>query len=54
MLWNENADYDVIYPYVAADSIGGDMKFENYTFSGGYAKSLVPILSVLPGTIKPV
>ena len=34
MLWNENADYDVIYPYVAADSVGGDMKFENYAFQG--------------------
>ncbi|HAY3536193.1 DUF6850 family outer membrane beta-barrel protein [Elizabethkingia anophelis] len=40
MLWNENADYDIIYPYVAADSVGGDMRFENYAFSGGYAKML--------------
>lgn len=46
MLWNENADYDVIYPYVAADSVGGDMKFENYAFSGDMQKCLVPILSV--------
>ena len=45
MLWNENADYDVIYPYVAADSVGGDMKFENYAFQG-ICKSLVLILSV--------
>lgn len=40
VLWNENADYDLIYPYVAADSVGGDMKFENYSFSGGYSKAI--------------
>ncbi|MET3036089.1 DUF6850 family outer membrane beta-barrel protein [Chryseobacterium sp. NRRL B-14859] len=40
VVWNENADYDLIYPYVAADSVGGDMKFENYSFSGGYSKSI--------------
>ena len=38
VVWNENADYDKIYPYVAADSVGGDMKLENYVFSGGYAR----------------
>lgn len=38
VVWNENADYDIIHPYVAADSVGGDMKFENYAFSGGYSK----------------
>ncbi|REC63874.1 hypothetical protein DRF65_03995 [Chryseobacterium pennae] len=38
VVWNENADYDIIYPYVAADSVGGDMKFENYAFSGGYSR----------------
>lgn len=40
VVWNENADYDIIYPYVAADSVGGDMKFENYAFSGGYSKKI--------------
>ncbi|KFF23430.1 DUF6850 family outer membrane beta-barrel protein [Chryseobacterium vrystaatense] len=40
MVWNENADYDLIYPYVAADSVGGDMKFENYSFSGGYSRAI--------------
>lgn len=40
VVWNENADYDLIYPYVAADSVGGDMKFENYSFSGGYSKQI--------------
>ncbi|REC44074.1 DUF6850 family outer membrane beta-barrel protein [Chryseobacterium pennipullorum] len=40
VVWNENADYDRIYPYVAADSVGGDMRFENYSFSGGYSKQI--------------
>lgn len=40
VVWNENADYDLIYPYVAADSVGGDMKFETYSFSGGYSKKI--------------
>lgn len=40
VVWNENADYNIIYPYVAADSVGGDMKFENYAFSGGYSKKI--------------
>lgn len=37
MLWNETADYDIVYPYVLADSVGGDMKREVYAFAGGYA-----------------
>jgi hypothetical protein len=40
VVWNENTDYDLIYPYVAADSVGGDMKFESYSFSGGYSRKL--------------
>ncbi|RXM41387.1 hypothetical protein BOQ62_01035 [Chryseobacterium sp. CH21] len=40
MVWNENSDYDLIYPYVAADSVGGDMKFEDYSFSGGYSRKI--------------
>lgn len=35
--WNETSDLAVIYPYVTADSIGGDMKMERYRFAGGYA-----------------
>ncbi|WP_166919635.1 DUF6850 family outer membrane beta-barrel protein [Flavobacterium poyangense] len=36
--WNESSDYQVIYPYVTADSIGGDLSYEEYAFKGGYAK----------------
>lgn len=37
--WNESSDYQVIYPYVTADSIGGDLSFEEYSFKGGYTKA---------------
>lgn len=35
--WNESSDYRLVYPYVLADSVGGDMKSERYSFGGGYA-----------------
>lgn len=35
--WNEVADADLVYPYLTADSIGGDINREIYRFSGGYA-----------------
>ncbi|WP_160138368.1 DUF6850 family outer membrane beta-barrel protein [Chryseobacterium sp. c4a] len=52
VVWNENADYDIIYPYVAADSVGGDMKFENYAFSGGYSKQLNTFTVGVTGSYK--
>lgn len=36
--YNESLDYDLIYPYVMADSVGGDIKMESYNISGGLAK----------------
>lgn len=36
--WNETSDYLMVYPYVVADSVGGDMDFEEYYFAGGYAQ----------------
>lgn len=38
--YNESLDYDLIYPYVMADSVGGDIKMESYTISGGLAKKI--------------
>jgi len=35
--WNESSDFSIVYPYVMADSIGGDLSSEEYYFSGGYA-----------------
>lgn len=36
-VWNEVADAELVYPYIAADAAGGDMKSETYGFAGGYA-----------------
>ena len=35
--WNETAHADLIYPYILADTTGGDMNEEIYSFGGGYA-----------------
>lgn len=35
--WNESSDAGMIYPYFTADSIGGDLHVETYSFAGGYA-----------------
>lgn len=35
--WNESSDFRLVYPYVLADSVGGDIKAERYSFGGGYA-----------------
>lgn len=37
VVWNESSDAGLIYPYFVADSIGGDIRMETYSFSGGYA-----------------
>ncbi len=37
VVWNESSDLATVYPYVLADSIGGSMKQERYSFSGGWA-----------------
>ncbi len=39
VLWNSTADYALLYPYVLADSLGGDVSHEKYYFRGGYAHS---------------
>lgn len=36
-VYNSVADFDLLYPYVIADSVGGDTHRERYFFSGGYA-----------------
>lgn len=35
--WNETSDFRIVYPYVMADTLGGDLKSEIYSFTGGYA-----------------
>ncbi len=34
---NSVADFELLYPYVMADTVGGDLSTETYTFKGGYA-----------------
>ena len=38
VLWNESSDFELIYPYMSADSIGGNINSETYFFRGGYAQ----------------
>lgn len=35
--WNSTADYELLYPYILADSLGGNLTTEQYAFGGGYA-----------------
>ena len=35
--WNSVADYQLVAPYIVADTIGGTSKQEQYSFFGGYA-----------------
>lgn len=34
--FNDNSDLSLIYPYIMLDSVGGEMKNEEYCFNGGY------------------
>lgn len=38
--WNESSDYAIVAPYVMADTVGGDLAYEEYSFSGGYGIQL--------------
>ncbi len=38
--WNSTSDYDLLQPYILADTLGGDTRRERYSISGGYATSL--------------
>ena len=35
--YNETSDPDLVYPYLTADTVGGDLNYEKYIFGGGYA-----------------
>lgn len=49
-VYNNVADFDLLYPDVIADSLGGDTRRERYLFSGGYAAANGPWL--LGGELK--
>jgi hypothetical protein len=36
--FNETSDPDILYPYLAGDTTGGNLQSEVYRFSGGYAR----------------
>lgn len=36
--WNSTSDYRLLYPYLLADSVGGNLRHEQYRFYGGYAR----------------
>ena len=38
--WNSTVDYDLLNPYILADSVGGDTHRERYSFSGGFATNV--------------
>lgn len=38
VLWNSSSDFLLLYPYVTADTVGGNLSHEKYMFSGGYSR----------------
>jgi len=38
--FNETSDYELLFPYLTADSVGGNLSTEIYEFSGGIAKEV--------------
>lgn len=40
VIWNESSDYELLRPYVLADSVGGDLQREQYAFRGGWAAAV--------------
>ena len=51
-LWNESGTVSPISPYLLADSIGGNLSRESYSFSGGYAHSSDKLLWGVEGGYK--
>lgn len=37
--FNETLDYEYLYPYIMADTVGGNLRNEHYTISGGLSKT---------------
>ncbi|MBO5563694.1 MAG: hypothetical protein J5939_08280 [Bacteroidales bacterium] len=35
--WNTSSDFLTVFPYILADSVGGNLRKEQYAFSGGYS-----------------
>lgn len=39
VLWNSSSDFMLLWPHITADSVGGDLITEQYSFGGSYARS---------------
>lgn len=50
--WNSVADYTLLAPYIIADTVGGDAKFDTYFFEGAYAAKYRKISWGLYGSYK--
>ncbi|PID89456.1 MAG: hypothetical protein CSB01_01815 [Bacteroidia bacterium] len=38
--WNTTSDTERLYPYIVADTMGGNLHFEHYLFSGAYSRHI--------------
>lgn len=38
--WNSSSDFLLMYPYVMADTLGGNVEQEQYTFGGGFSTAI--------------
>ncbi|MFN0289950.1 DUF6850 family outer membrane beta-barrel protein [Pedobacter helvus] len=50
--FNETLDYHYVYPYVMADTVGGDLNAESYYFGGGISKLISGLRFALQGSFK--
>lgn len=41
--WNSTADFLLLYPYVMGDTLGGNLSFERYAFTAGWASTFQKI-----------
>lgn len=42
--WNSVSDYELLEPYILADTMGGNTERERYVFEGGYAAKVGSVL----------
>lgn len=38
VIGNETSNYEMLFPYIMSDTVGGDLPYEKYRFGGGYAR----------------
>lgn len=50
--YNESSDFGLLYPYVIADTVGGDMQREQYSFHGRYAGEAGRLTYALEGSFR--